>query len=189
MKEGITHYVNKTLAKTSSFLTHEELNKMSYKSRHRKAFLRYVELLKELPIYSIDQYILIDESACYYKKKKMLVDFKRIKQAEYDKYLESNSIKSSLDFDNYFNPDLTLDLPFEKNKEKANSIIQDTLSEIGQRWKARLKESFPEQAYTIVKYFNDEDSEWFLDFYNGTVRIEDFDGSERYTQVEYLHPD
>ena len=107
---------------------------MSWKSRRKKAFSRYVELLKELPIYLIDHYIVIDESFSYYKENKMNVDYKAIKKVKYEEFLKSGKIKSSLDFDNYFNPDLTLYLTFEKDKKRANLLIKKTLIEIGKRW-------------------------------------------------------
>ena len=159
---------------------------MSWKSRKRKAFFRYVELLKELPIYLVDQYILIDESVCYYKKYKMHVDYQVFKKAQYKKYSLSGKIKSSFDFDNFFNPDLTLNAPFEKNPSKATAIVKNSLSKIGNRWAERLKDRFPDKSYTVVMYFNSEDQEWYLDFYNGTVKIEEFDHSGQCRDIVYL---
>jgi len=154
---------------------------MSWKSRRRKAFFRHVELLKELPIYLIGQHVVIDESGLFYKKNKIHVDYKAEKESRYKKYLLDGKIKSPFDFDNYFNPDLTLDLNFEKNIRKRN-----TLTKIGQRWNDRIKNQFPSQDYTVVLYFNDEDTEWYLDFYNGSVNIEEIDRSKQCKDIVYL---
>ena len=159
---------------------------MSWKSRKRKAILRYIELLKELPIYLIDQYIIIDESVYYYKKNRMHVNYKAVMRKEYEKYLADGKIKSSFDFDNYFNPDLTLDVPFEKNESRANILIKNKLMQIGKRWHQRLKSQFPKHHYTLVMYFISEDLEWYLDFYNGVVKIEELDPSERCANIIYL---
>ena len=101
--------------------------------------------MKELPIYLIDQYIVIDESCSYYKRNKMHVDYKTDKKSQYKEYSLDGKIKSAFDFDNHFNPDLTLDVPFEKNKIKASIMAKNALTKIGQRWSERLKNQFPGQ--------------------------------------------
>lgn len=144
-------------------------------------------MLKELPIYLLDEYILIDESACYYIRNNISIDIKKQRQAAYDRYLEEGKIKSALDFDNYFSPYLTLDILFEKDRTKANALIKKTLIQIGERWVQRLKSLFPEHDYTLIVFLHFEDSEWYLDFYNGTVDIEKIDSSGRCRNVVYLN--
>ena len=159
---------------------------MSWKSRKRKAFFRRVDLLKDVPIYLIDQHILINEFYPYYKKNRMHVDYEAVKKSQYKKYLLDGKIKSSFDFDNYFNPDLTLDVPFEKDKRKADLLSKNALMQIGRRWDERLKSQFPMKDYTIVLYFNSEGSEWYLDFYNRAIKFEEFDSSNQCMDVIYL---
>jgi hypothetical protein len=157
---------------------------MSWKSRKRKAFLRYVESLKEVSIYLIDQYVLIDEFSC--RKSKRFIDNRYNRQKQYMRYLSDDKIKSSLDFDNYFSPYLDIDVPFEKNKKKANILAQNALMQIGRRWNERLKELFPNKDYTIALYFHSESMEWYLDCYNGIVDIKENDDTGLFLNVVYL---
>ena len=160
---------------------------MSWKSRKRKAFFRYVEMLKAAPIHLIDQFIFIDEFVYHYKKNKIAADRnKKGVQLSYENYLKDGKIKGPFDFDNHFNPDLTLDIHFERDPQKANALIKKTLMQIGETWHQRLKNKFPDYNYTLVVYFNSEDSEWYLDFYNGVVKIEELDRSEKCVDVIYL---
>ena len=74
---------------------------------------------------------------------------------------------------------LTLDILFERDQKKANVLIKKALTQIGETWQQRLKNKFSNYDYTLVMYFNSEDLEWYLDFYNGTVDIEKNDSSGR----------
>lgn len=159
---------------------------MSLKSRKRKAFSRKIKALEELPIYSIGQYIVIDESYLYHKRNRRHVDYRAVKKGQYEKYALEGKIKSSSDFDNFFNPDLTLEVPFEKDKRKADLLSKNALMQIGRRWVERLKSQFPTEDYTIVLYFNSKDSEWYLDFYNGNVRIDELDPLGQCVDVIFL---
>lgn len=161
---------------------------MTWVSRRRKAFSREVRFIKELPIYLIDKYIVIDETASYYRKKGMPVDCKAISLAQYKEDIDSGKIKSSRDFDDYYNPDLTLHITFERDEKKSASIIEKTLFQIGTRWEDRLIELFPNHEYTLVMYFDTENSDWFLDFYNGIRRIDKSKDSKRFKAIHYFVP-
>ena len=159
---------------------------MTWVSRRRKAFFREVRFIKELPIYLIDKYIVIDETASYYKKNIGPVDCKAIRLAQYKEDLKTGRIKSAIDFDDYYNPDLTLNVTFEKDEKKSALIIENNLFQIGKRWEERLKELFPNHQYTLVMYFDSENSDWFLDFYNGKRKIEESKDSKRFKGIHYF---
>lgn len=159
---------------------------MTWRSRRRKRFFRYTKSLEKAEMFLVDQYIVIDEYAG--GRPKSHYDCKRYVTKNYNSDLRSGRIKSSLDFDNYYNPDLTLVVMFEENEEKANSIIEKTLHQIGKSWEKRLKELFPKHKYTLVMYFDSVSSDWFLDFYNGTQLIKDPQNSDRYKEVYYFNP-
>ncbi len=145
-------------------------------------------MLKAAPIHLIDQYIFIDEFVYHYRKGKITADRnKKSVQSSYENYLKDGKIKGPFDFDNRFNPDLTLDILFERDQKKANVLIKKALMQIGETWHQRLKNKFPNYDYTLVMYFNSEDSEWYLDFYNGTVDIKKNDSSGRCRNVVYLN--
>ena len=159
---------------------------MTWITRRRKAFFRKVGFLEELPIYLIDKYIVIDETAEYYRMNRKTVDCKAIRLVEYKGDIESGRIKSPVDFDDYYNPDLTLHVSFEKDLKKALSIVEKTLFQIGTRWKERLLELFPNHEYTLVMYFDSENSDWFLDFYNGKRKIDESKDSKRFKGIHYF---
>jgi transposase len=159
---------------------------MTWVSRRRKAFFREVRFIKELPIYLIDKYIVIGETASYYKRNREHVDCKAINLAQYKEDLKTGKIKSSIDFDDYYNPDLTLNVPFERDEKKSALFIKDNLFQIGKRWEERLKELFPSHQYTLVMYFDTENSDWFLDFYNGKRKIEESKDSNRFKDIHYF---
>ncbi len=161
---------------------------MSWKSRKRKVFFRYVDRLKKAPIYLIDQYIFIDEFVGYYRKKNMSTyNNSKHMQSEYERFLRDDKIKSSRDFDNYFSPYLTLDILFEKDQKKANALIKKMLIQIGKRWVKRLQDLFPDHDYTLIVFLHSEASEWYLDFYNGVVDIEKNDKSGYCQNIIYLN--
>ena len=93
---------------------------------------------------------------------------------------------NSIDFDDYYNPDLTLNVTFEKDEKKSALIIENNLFQIGKRWEERLKELFPNNQYTLVMYFDSENSDWFLDFYNGKRKIEESKDSKRFKGIHYF---
>lgn len=157
---------------------------MTWKSRKRKAFNRVISRLKEAPIYIVGQYILIDEPACYVTKCGKNFSYKFANLKEYQK--QRGLIKTAFDFDDMFNPDLTLFLPFEKNKKRHKTIAQSLLYEIGIRWKERLAILFPEHECTIVQYYDAENSDWYLDFYNGLKELGDFDTEERIQNIVHI---
>ena len=117
---------------------------MTWVSRRRKAFFREVRFIKELPIYLIDKYIVIDETASYYKKNRELVDCKAIRLAQYKEDLTTGKIKSPVDFDDYYNPDLTLSVLFEKDKKKSALIIKDNLVSNREEVGREIKRTIPQ---------------------------------------------
>ena len=159
---------------------------MTWKSRCRKKFLRHLKSLEETDIFVIDKYIVISEypGGDPYEN----YEWRRTINADYKKDLKSGRIKSSLDFDNYFNPDLNLSITFEKDEMKANSIAEKALFKIGKRWMERLKKNFPEYKYTLVMYFDSKGSEWFMDFYNGAQQITASQNPDRYKNIFYFPP-
>ncbi len=159
---------------------------MSWKSRKKKAFSRIFFRLKEAPIYKIDQYILVDEFSCYETRYGKNFNYKYLILREYIKQKKEGLIKTASDFDNFFNPDLTLFLPFEKNKSRHDSITQSLLYDIGIRWKERLAISFSEHEYTIVQYYDLESSDWYLDFYNGVKVLEEFNSEKRIQHIKFI---
>jgi hypothetical protein len=157
---------------------------MTWKTRRRKKFLRHIKSLEETDIFSVDKYIVINEYAGGDPYKNY--EWKQTIKATYEEDLKSGRIRSSFDFDNYFNPDLNLLITFEKDEKKANSIIEKALHQIGKRWEERLKKIFPENKYTLVMYFDSENSEWFLDFYNGVQQITDSKNPDRFKGIFYF---
>ncbi len=155
---------------------------MTWKSRRRKAFLRYVESLKKTPIYLIDDYILIYEFGIDFRKNNYF-NIKRNIQVEYEQLVKTKKIKSYFDFDNCFNPDLTLDIPFERDKKKADFLSKKYLLSIGKEWNQRLIALYPKHEYTLVLYYNTEDTEWYLDFYNGFINMENFKNCENTIKI------
>ncbi|PHR26007.1 MAG: hypothetical protein COA36_13215 [Desulfotalea sp.] len=139
--------------------------------------------LKEAPIYIIGQYIVVDEPACYVPKYGKGFNYRLANLKEYEKKKQEGLIETAFDFDNFFNPDLTLFLPFEKNKKNHDAIVQSLLYEIGTKWKERLAILFPENKYTIVQYYDSDNSEWYLDFYNGSRVMGDFEAEERIQNI------
>lgn len=135
-------------------------------------------------MFLVNNYIVINEYPG--RKRGECYDRKHAIETDYKKDLASGRIKSYLDFDNYFNPDLTLSAPFEKDESKANKIIEMALFQIGTRWMQRLKETFPDHEYTLVMYFDSENSEWFLDFFNGLHKVEDYNDSGRIDCIHYF---
>lgn len=159
---------------------------MSWKNRQKKAFYRMISRLKEAPIYIIDQYIVVDEPSCYVTKYGKDFSYKYANLKEYEKRKKEGVINTAFDFDNFFNPDLTLFLPFEKNKKRHDAITQSLLYDIGTRWKERLAILFSECEYTIVQYYDSENSDWYLDFCNGVKKLGDFDSEERIQNIEFI---
>jgi hypothetical protein len=158
---------------------------MTWKSRRRKRFFRHVKSLEETEIFLVDKYICINEYAGgpnnnNYKPEHSV-------RTSYKEDLKSGRVKSSLDFDDYYNPDLTFFIDFERDEKKANLIIKDAFFKIGKRWGERLKEMFPDNKYTLVMYFDAENSEWFLDIYNSSLQITDSQNPDRYTGIFYFN--
>ena len=161
---------------------------MSWKSRRRKKFFRNIRSLEEAEMFLVDQYIVINEYVASIKDYDYSAyEFKKGVKDQYEEYLASGKIKSFLDFDSYFNPDLTLLINYEPDEKKADSIAKKLLLQIGSRWEERLKELFPEYEYTLVMYFDCVESEWFLDFYNGIHQIKDPKDPERMKYIFYFN--
>jgi len=65
-----------------------------------------------------------------------------------------------------FNPDLTLSVPFEKNKKRSDSLVKSLLYGIGTRWKERVTMLFSERNRAIAQYYDSENAGWYLYFHN-----------------------
>ena len=153
---------------------------MTWKSRNKKSFLRLIKSLEETEIFLVGPYIVINECVAAtrdWSKGKYQLDV----QSQYEEYLSSGKIKSFLEFDSYFNPDLNFIINFEPDEKKADLIAKEFLHQIGNRWAERLRDLFPEHEYTLVMCLDSADSEWFLDFYNGNYKID----SERMRSEEH----
>jgi len=142
---------------------------MSWRSRQRKKFNRLVERHKKATIIQIGNYLFV---ACENPFKDKFTYLNAVNKSYADK-IEKNAINSYLDFDSYFNPDLTLNVYFEKNKEKQENTLIRALTNIGECWCLTVKKYFPNMPHTIILYYNLIDEEWFLDFYNGQVNIDE----------------
>lgn len=141
---------------------------MSWKSRHRKQFNRLVKRLKDAPIAQIGNYLLV---VCENPFKDKFTYLKAVNES-YIKKAGEKAINSYLDFDSYFNPDLNLNVYFEKSPEKQKSTLIKALLDIGEGWATTVKRIFPNSPHTIIAYYNRIDEEWFLDFFNGSIDIE-----------------
>lgn len=157
---------------------------MTWKSRSRKRFFRLIKALEETEIFFVDKYIVINEYAGGANKNDYNPEH-HVKTS-YKEDLKTGKVKSSLEFDDYYNPDLTLCVDFEDDEIKANLIIEKALFQIGKRWKDRLKELFPEYKYTLVMYFDSESSDWFLDFRNRIEQITDSKNPDRFKGIYYF---
>jgi hypothetical protein len=158
---------------------------MTWQSRGRKIFYRRVKSLKETEIFLVDKYICINEFAGGPNHKSYNSEYSV--RTSYKEDLKSGRVKSSLDFDSYYNPDLTLFINFEKDERKENLIIEKATYQIGKRWEERLKGLFPEYHYTLVMYFDTECSVWFLDIYNSNQQITDSKNPDRFKGVYYFN--
>jgi len=164
---------------------------MSWKHRKRKQFFREVAALKKSPMFLIDKYIVIDEThdheALLCKDRQMWqIDEKIISSEDmYKISVAEGEIKHYIDFDNYFNPDLTFNPRgiLEKTPQKDYLLKRQAMNEIGLEWKKRLLENYPDYNYTLVMYFLTDMEQWMLDFYNGPAN---FENSDEYSDIKYF---
>lgn len=160
---------------------------MSCKGRYIKYLRRKINRIKNSSMYLIDDYIVIEEPTISPSKRKIKIafEFAKIKSSKkniYRKHVSSGKINNFKDFDNYFNPDLSIDINFTTNFAAGLRLKRKYLNEIGEIWSKRLIESFPDKEYDLILYFDKISEDVFLDFYNGHIELDD----DRYKQVEYF---
>ncbi len=146
---------------------------MSWKNRNKKKFYRLVHRLQYAPIFLMCNYVFIDADIIFQTANNNAVEIKSILKSEFilKQYKDNHKINSLEEFDNYFNPSLTLDLCFERSRERADKLKRQVLEDIGYSWKNKLVRLGLEDGLLFLHY-DKNDGEWTLEFLNSMVAVD-----------------
>jgi len=161
---------------------------MTWKTRERKIFNRLVNRLKAAPIYRLGGFTIIDADIIFIcgNINNTALESKSLRERSFSLHISEGEIKTSGDFDSFYNPSLTLDILFETYRSKVNQLVCNALDEIAESWKARLIE-LGENDKLLFRYFDADTNEWSLEFLNTNIPVSAI--SSKVADVKFFIPE